>query len=174
MYPTEEFEESGGTLGKITVGFVIASVGFGWMRYRGKGIRDIESDFDESDLKNVASQAQSSLDTLIDFVHTHEGGAVVKYASELEDGGVEYLMADVIRIDSGTVVIGEEGDTGEEFRLELQPSEVLDWKFVDSEGLIHGSFTLRALFAAYEKTGKRLTPKMEQEKAELYGIAPST
>jgi len=154
----------------------IVIIGFGWMWLTGgsPGIEDVGISLECEEVKASVAKAQATLPWFREQVEKKTDSAFVKFPLITNSGNAEHIWGYVHSFRDGCFNVSlanfpydEEEDP--EGRRNVALEAVEDWQIMYPDGRIEGAYSLLALFAHWEKQGKRLTKTMRQQKAQLIG-----
>lgn len=167
-----EFRHNFFGLFQLAVPTAFLIFGWRWIRYEGPGIESTAPDFKCPELTQSIVRAQQTISYFINQVQKNVDGAFIKFPMHTPSGLTEHIWGYVHSYRDGNFNVSlankpvspGEDDRG---RRDIAISEVEDWQIMQKDGKIKGGYSLIALFLNRENQGKKLTPKMRKQKAEL-------
>jgi uncharacterized protein YegJ (DUF2314 family) len=172
IHPTPEFQRSFRSPIQLVFPIILFIVGWRWIRYQGPGIEETPPNLTCPELEESVKQAQKSLPDFIRQVEKNIDGAFIKFAIKTTQGLTEHIWAYVHSYREGIFNVSLANkpiDPKEpaEGRRDVPAEQVEDWQIMQPDGHIRGAFSLIALFRYRENRGKKLSPKMKKQKAQL-------
>jgi uncharacterized protein YegJ (DUF2314 family) len=172
IHPTPEFQRSFRNPIQLVVPLVFLIVGWRWLRYQGPGIEETPPDLICPELDESVKQAQQTLQRFVQQVEKNVDGAFIKFPMKTKQGLTEHIWAYVHSYRDGIFnvsLVNKPIDPKEpaEGRRDVVVEQVEDWQIMQPDGCIQGAFSLIALFRYRENQGKKLSPKMKKQKAQL-------
>jgi len=176
-HPTREFGTRGPTPFHFLFPLALTIAGWIWLTNKGPGIEETPPDFDCEELRASVEKAKANIHWFLDQVDRNVDGAFVKFPIETPNGLLEHIWAYVHSFRDGAFNVSLANDPFDEDqessgRRDVPLEEVEDWQIMYPDGRIKGAYSLIALFENYESSGKRLTPKMRKQKAQLIDAQP--
>jgi uncharacterized protein YegJ (DUF2314 family) len=173
FFPTEEFKSGFRSVFQLAVPIACLVVGWNWMRYKGKGIEEvIPPDLKCPELEAATAKAKATLSEFIVEVEKGIDGAYVKFPLKTLQGLTEHIWAYVhfykdgrFNVSLANAPVDEQESS--EGRRDVRAVDVEDWQIMSPDGSIRGAFSLVALFDYWTGQGKRLSPLMKEQKAQL-------
>lgn len=181
FHPTKEFRGSFKTPFQLIVPIALVWMGWRWLWNEGPGIEETPADFKCDELKYAIVRARETLPWFLDQIKENVDGAFIKFPLKTPSGLTEHIWAYVhsYHDDKLNVSLSNEPidkDQASSGRRDVPVSEVEDWQIMLPDGKIKGAHSLIALFQHRESKGKRLSRKMQKQKAQLIDAetAPAT
>lgn len=175
IWPTESFKTGFRSIFQLIPAIACLLVGWTWMRYQGRGIEEITPpDLKCAEVEGATRKAQDSLDLFIAKVEPGIDGAFIKFPIATPQGLTEHIWGyvhfyrdGVFNVSLANQPIEEQQDA--DGRRNVLRADVEDWQIVNSDGTIHGAYSVIALFEYHEGRGVKLSPKMRAQRAQLLG-----
>lgn len=172
FHPTEEFRRNNRSIVQLLGPIAMIYVGWKWLTDQGPGIEETPPDFDCDELRASVGRARANMHWFLDQVERNVDGAFIKFPIETPNGLLEHIWAYVHSFREGSFNVSLANDPFDEDqessgRRDVRLEDVEDWQIMYPDGRIKGAYSLIALFENYESSGKKLTPKMRKQKAQL-------
>ncbi|HEY5894802.1 MAG TPA: DUF2314 domain-containing protein [Chthoniobacterales bacterium] len=173
FWPTPEFKSGFRSVFQLFVPIACMVVGWRWLRYEGKGIEEITPpDLKCSELERSVAAARETMPYFLEQVDKNVDGAFVKFPLKTPQGLIEHIWSYVhsFRDDRFNVSLANapfDDQQPADGRRDVPMTDVEDWQILHPDGRIKGAHSLIALFRYHENRGKKLSPKMKKQKAQL-------
>lgn len=173
FWPTEAFRSAYRGIWQLGVPVACLWVGWSWMRHQGKGIEQVTPpDLKCPELDRAAETARATLPAFIAEVEKGIDGAFIKFPLHTPGGLLEHIWAYVHFHREGQFNVTLANDPidrqqSADGRRNVPATEVEDWQIMHPDGTIRGAYSVIALFQHYEQSGRKLSPRMRQQKAQL-------
>lgn len=176
IWPTDEFKSGFRSIFQLVLPIAFLLVGWNWIRYKGRGIEEvITPDIHCAELDRSRELAQTTLADFISEVEKGIDGAFIKFPLKTPSDMTEHIWGYVHFHRDGRFNVSLANDPVDkkqesEGRHDVPAQEVEDWQIVSPTGTIRGAYSLIAMFQCWEGQGKRLSPRMKEQKATLESI----
>lgn len=179
IWPTEAFKRGFRSVFQLVLPVLCIAVGWKWVRYDGKGIEEVTPpDLKCPELETARSRAQSRLPEFLAEVEKGIDGAFIKFPLRTPQGLTEHIWAyvhyykeDQFNVSLANTPIDEKAEA--EGRRNVARREVEDWQIMLRDGSIRGAFSVMALFEYRQRQGKKLSPRMKKQRAQLVDFIPA-
>ena len=173
FWPTPEFKSGFRSIFQLVFPIACLVIGWRWLRYEGKGIEEITPpDLKCPELEQSIVAARETMPYFLEQVNKNIDGAFIKFPLKTPSGLLEHIWAyvhsfreDRFNVSLANVPIDQQQSA--DGRRDVPISDVEDWQIMQPDGRIKGAQSLIALFRYHENHGRKLSPKMKKQKAQL-------
>jgi len=173
FWPTPEFNRSFRSVFQLIFPIICIFFGWRWLWYDGIGIEEITPpDLKCAELEQSVAAAHETMPYFLEQVDKNIDGAFIKFPLKTPQELTEHIWAYVHSFRDGRFNVSLanapfDDQQPTDGRRDVPIADVEDWQIMYPDGQIKGAYSVIALFRYHENRGKKLSPKMKKQKAQL-------